>query len=389
MLAEMGIWILLGIVGLAGILIGVLLALWLRRIPEAKQMKQQLEELRQRVDETHKNLPEIREGIVRVSDGLQSLIAFAQQTLHPQVTVQLRDAQSRLDQSLEAIRSVQEKLSDQSIIDEQRHGRMLTELQEAQKILTGVRSLLDQITNRVQIVATMEKAVERIETRIGDLTAMLLGRRSGQVGEGMVETLLSPVPDDWLERDVSMGKGKVEFALKMPGGYLVPLDSKFVASEIASRLAPDNGGDERQIKQIKETVKTRAKEIAERYLVDERSIGFGIAAVPDAVYEVCKGAIQASAQRHQIVIVPYSLLLPYTLSLYLMAQRLGIAKMTEKERAMSTARTALHQAKTHLENMTREITSVANLREKALMQVEAALNHLASSTTNEQIDLPA
>jgi DNA anti-recombination protein RmuC len=432
MLEEVGIWILFGIVALAGMLIGILLTLWLRRLPEAKQLQRQLEELQRRIDEgqksaatqeqvegVRKSLAETHEGIVRVSEGLQSLYNFAQQTLHPQVISQLQDAQYRLTQSLEAMRSVQDKLSEQSSVDEHRHGQIVERLQRVQETLEVVRTLIDQISNQwnnghqelvgklsglqqdlgiaretiqsianqVNILTTMGKAVDRIEANIGELTSMLLGRRSGQAGERMVEKLLSPVPDDWLERDISLGKGKVEFALKMPGGYLVPLDSKFVGPEITSRLTLDDGGDDKQqqqaIQQINELVRRRAQEIAERYLVDERALGFGIAAVPDAAYEACKGAIQTSAQRHQIVIVPYSLLLPYTLSLYLIAQRLGITQMTEKEKAIATAQTALQQAKTHLENMDREITSVSNLRRRALERLEEALFYLASSSREE------
>lgn len=438
MLAEIGMWILLSIVGLAGMLIGILLTLWLRRMPEVRQLRQQLDELRQRIDESqktqatqeqienvHRSLAETHDSIVRVSEGLLSLANFTQQTLYQQVTYQLQDAQSRLAQSLEAMHSLQEKLFEQSATDEHRHSKVITELQRAQEALKGVSTLLDQtssqwdaghrqligilsglqqdlgiarettrnIADQVRLLTVIKQTVEGIEKNVGELTAMLLGRRSGQAGERMVEKLLSFIPNEWLERDISLGRGRVEFALKMPGGYLVPLDSKFVAPEITSRLIPDNGSDERQqqqaIQQINEMVRRRAQEIAERYLVDERSLGFGIAAVPDAAYDACKSAIQTSAQRHQIVVVPYSLLLPYTLSLYLIAQRLGIAQITEKERAMITAQTALQQAKTHLENMSREITSVANLREKALTQVETALKLLAAPSVNEQIDLPA
>jgi DNA anti-recombination protein RmuC len=350
---EISAWVIVWIAALVGMVIGVFLTLWLRRLPEAQQLKQQLDELRQRIDEGQKtiatqeqidrireNLSKTHESIVRVSEGIQSLANFAQQTLHPEVTHQLQDVQKNLAQSLADIRNVQEGLS------------------------------------QVHILTSMEKAVEHIKESIEDLTTTLLGRRSGQVGERIVETSLIPLLGDWIEQNVRLGEGTVEFALKLPGGYLVPLDSKFVSPEITRRLAHDTGSDERQQQQarqqINDLVKRRAQEIA-NYLVDERTVGFGIAAVPDAAYEACKRAIQTVAQRHQIVIVPYSLLLPYTMSLYLMAQRLGIIQMSEKERAIGTAQTALREAKRHLENMEKEITTVANLREKALKQVEKAL----------------
>jgi uncharacterized membrane-anchored protein YhcB (DUF1043 family) len=359
---EISAWVIVWIAALVGMVIGVFLTLWLRRLPEAQQLKQQLDELRQRIDEGQKtlatqeqidrireNLSKTHESIVRVSEGIQSLANFAQQTLHPEVTHQLQDVQKNLAQSLADIRNVQEGLS------------------------------------QVHILTSMEKALGHIEASIGELTTTLLGRRSGQVGERIVETSLIPLLGDWIEQDVRLGGGTVEFALKLPGGYLVPLDSKFVSPEI-TRLAHDTGSDERQQQQarqqINDLVKKRAQEIA-NYLVDERTVGFGIAAVPDAAYAACQRAIQTSAQRHQIVIVPYSLLLPYTLSLYLIAQRLGITQMTEKEKAIATAQTALQQAKTHLENMGKGITTVANLREKALKQVENALESFELSGKEE------
>lgn len=221
----------------------------------------------------------------------------------------------------------------------------------------------------------------------------MTGRRSGQAGEQIVGELLRAIPDDWLERNVRLGSGVVEFAIKMPGGCFIPLDSKFVRPELVEQLEGDENSEERRqnlqnlLRQMRDDVKNKAREVAERYLADSRVLGFGIAAVPDSIYDLCRDAIKVAAQQHKIVVVPYSLLLPFVLSLYLMAQRLGISRLGETEQKIGTAQTALEQAKRALENMAREITSVSNQRQQALQHLERAFN-LLSQLTRGDINLP-
>ncbi|MCS7266286.1 MAG: hypothetical protein NZ805_15820, partial [Armatimonadetes bacterium] len=141
------------------------------------------------------------------------------------------------------------------------------------------------------------------------------------------------------------------------------------------------------LKQVKKEVEQKAKEVAQKYLSHEKVLGFGIAAVPDSVYDLCLDAVKASAQNHRIVVVPYSLLLPFTLSLYLMAQRLGISRLGVTEQTLWTMQTALKQAKRTLESMAKEIVSVSNQRQQTLQQVEQALV-LLSQLTQGDIALP-
>jgi hypothetical protein len=55
------------------------------------------------------------------------------------------------------------------------------------------------------------------------------GTEKGRVGEEIVrEQLNLLIAVGYVEQNVSLGKGKVEFAVKLPGDYYVPLDSKFV-----------------------------------------------------------------------------------------------------------------------------------------------------------------
>jgi DNA anti-recombination protein RmuC len=233
-------------------------------------------------------------------------------------------------------------------------------------------------------LTVLQQTAERVEENINKVVAILTGRRSGQAGEQVVSELLNAVPDDWLERKIKLGSGEVEFAIKMPGGYLIPLDSKFVSPELITQSESDGG--EQMRRRVRDEVRRRAQEVA-KYLTDQRVLGFGIAAVPDSVYDLCRDAVKAAAQSHRIVVVPYSLLLPFVLSLYLMAQHLGISRLRKTDQAIGTAFTALEQARSALEKMTKEINSVSNLQQTALKQVIEAINSLRGLTHGE-IALP-
>lgn len=421
---------------LLGIL-GIILVAWLRKAPNVEQLAQTVSDLQQRLDEWQRttatqhqveqvrdNLQNAQSTLARVDSSLQSLVAFTQQNFHPEVIDQLKYALIYLSQVQQALSDTQQTLFNQSQGDEQRHRQLVGNLQNAQEALSSLKTLLSEVSEnlrsgqqqlndalrtlqgdvsaakgivqtinqQVTVLKILQETASRVEKSVDRLTSILTGRRSGQAGEQIVSELLSAIPDDWLERNVHLGSGEVEFAIKMPGGFLIPLDSKFVRPDLSEKLEGNEISEElRQslLKQVRDEIKNKAGEIAKKYLSDHRVLGFGIAAVPDSAYALCRDAVKAAAKQHKIVVVPYSLLLPYVLSLYLIAQRLGIStNLNETSQKIGTAQTALEQAKRVLENMDREITSVSNQRQRALDQVRGALRLLTELTKGE-IALPS
>lgn len=443
---EFGTFIGIGltlIVALVAVVVGILIGRSLAKAPDVAKLEGQILELQRRMDDwqrtmaTQQQIERIQSDLAntqqvlgQVDRMLQNLSIFAQNNLQPQINRQLGDAISILNQVKQALQDAQQSLSDQSSSHEQRHIQIVSSLQSADSRLAELKTLLDEIDksvrngqsllagelrdaqtsisivkeavgrieNCLKAFPIVEDAIRRIEGDIGQLVATLLGRRVGQIGEQLVGELLSALPEDWLERDVVMGKGKVEFAIKMPGNYLVPLDSKFVAPKLVeqiSQLLEGDGRDSdvegrlREIEgEISAQVQSRAKEVA-RYLEDSRAFGFGIAAVPDAIYGLCRNAIKSAAERHHIVIVPYSLLLPFSLSLYLIAQRLGIsAKLGDSEQAVATALRSLEAARKGMEKMAAELTAASNLRSGALDKINDAIRQLEKLAKGE-ITLPS
>jgi DNA anti-recombination protein RmuC len=165
-----------------------------------------------------------------------------------------------------------------------------------------------------QASAGLVRLEEKLQSASGTLNAInqtinqkLGGTEKGRVGEEIVrEQLNSLIAVGYVEQNVSLGKGKVEFAVKLPGDYYVPLDSKFVDP-----------------KSDPEKIEGRAKEIT-KYIDDPRALGFGIMAVPDEAHGSVLSNIVKMAQKHRVVVVPYTLVGSFVLSLYLIAKYLDL-----------------------------------------------------------------
>ena len=413
---------------LVGFNLGVIIGAWLRKAPNVERLMETVSELQRRMDEWQRatatrqqvqqvqsDLSNAQQTLAQVDRSLQNLTNFTQTSLQPQIAGQLQNALNALSQVQQALQDVHQFLTAQhhpqltknlqevmnklassetllrEVSENLRSGqeRLSADLSQLRKEVSVAKEIVQGIKEQVHILAALKETTDRVEGTINQLAAILTGRRSGQAGERIVGELLNVVPEDWLERNARIGSGQVEFAIKMPGNYLIPLDSKFVAPELVMQL--ENGdvaeGHQQLLGRVKREVQRRAQEVAKGYLTDHRVLGFGIAAVPDSVYDLCRDAVKAAAGSHRIVVVPYSLLLPFVLSLYLMAQRLGISRLGRTDQAIGTAITALEQAKQALENMANQITAVSRQRNEALHRVTNTL-HLLRRLTHGELALP-
>jgi DNA anti-recombination protein RmuC len=171
-----------------------------------------------------------------------------------------------------------------------------------------------------QALADLVRLEEKLQSASWTLNAInqtisqkLGGTEKGRVGEEIVrEQLNSLIAVGCVEQNVSLGEGKVEFAVKLPGDYYVPLDSKFVDP--------------------KSDPEKRAKEII-KYIHDPRTLGFGIMVVPDEAHGSVLSNIGKMAQKHRVVVVPYTLVGSFVLSLYLIAERLALSAHPIKNRS--------------------------------------------------------
>jgi DNA recombination protein RmuC len=188
------------------------------------------------------------------------------------------------------------------------------EISGAQRVLAEVR-VLEQ--SRVRQMDQAADSLRRLE-------AVVAGSSSrGAAGENILARALAQLPPDMLERDAPFGSRQVEYALRLPGGRLLPIDSKWTSASSLERLqdAEDPAERRRLQEQVVREVRAKAREVA-KYLDPERTLCLGILAVPDAVHAAAAEA-HAEGHRDGVLVVPYSLVLPFALAVYRLSLRFG------------------------------------------------------------------
>ncbi len=191
----------------------------------------------------------------------------------------------------------------------------------AQRELGEVK-VLEQARSRQLDGAT--DSLRRLETIVAGSASR------GAAGESILSRALSQLPPDLLERNVAFGGRVVEYALRLPGGRLLPIDSKWTSAVALERLETTDDTVERRrlLDQVARDVRARIREMA-KYLDPERTLSLALLAVPDAVHAAVPET-HAGGWRDGVLVVPYSLALPFVLVMYRFAVRLGAAPEGEE-----------------------------------------------------------
>ena len=181
-------------------------------------------------------------------------------------------------------------------------------LSQTQSALEGLRSA---ISARHPIEEEARASLKRLESIIAGSSSR------GAAGERILEEALRHLPPEMLQRNVWVGGKVVELALRLPGGNLLPMDSKWVSSPALEQLA-EPGLDASRRAQLTATVEReverRVKEVSQ-YIDAATTTPFALAVIPDAAYDVCRSAIVTAHRRH-VMVVGYAMALPYLLTLY-------------------------------------------------------------------------
>ena len=238
-------------------------------------------------------------------------------------------ALDRLHETLEHVARVQDELR----LEAQR-GRedALVGLAGAAQDLQG---RLAQAQRALAEVKALEQArgsqLDRATDSLRRLELVVAGSGSrGAAGENVLARALAQLPPDLLETNAAFGGRVVEYALRLPGGRLLPIDSKWTGAAELERLeTTDDPAERRRLReQVAREVRLRAREMA-KYLDPERTLALAVLAVPDAVHAEVPEA-HAEGWREGVLVVPYSLALPFVLSLYRLTVRFASAPDTEE-----------------------------------------------------------
>jgi len=190
--------------------------------------------------------------------------------------------------------------------------------------LSQLESMPQAVGNIQQAVAAVrahQQAREEFERQTAEsirrLDRVIAGTQTkGAAGENILETVFAKLPTEWQVRNFRVGDKAVEFGLRLPNDLVLPIDSKWPATNLLEQFAACDDPNERQkLKtEIEKVVFAKAREV-KKYIDPNVTVNFSVAAVPDAVYELCSG-IRADVFQLNVVLIGYSMFVPYLLLVF-------------------------------------------------------------------------
>jgi DNA recombination protein RmuC len=237
---------------------------------------------------------------------------------------QLQSELARLGRNQEDLRQDIQRGREASILQLSETAKGLHgEISQAQKALAEVKALEQ---GRARQLEQASDSLKRLE-------AVVAGSATrGAAGENILARALAQLPPDLLEINVAFGSRIVEYALRLPGGRFLPIDSKWTSVAILERLdtvAEDQPQERKRLLDlVVRDLRSKIRDMT-KYLDPERTLSLGLLAVPDAVYVAAPEA-HGEGYREGVLVVPYSLALPYVLALYRLTVRFGCAVDTDQ-----------------------------------------------------------
>jgi DNA recombination protein RmuC len=319
-----------------------------------------------------------KSGALQLPPGAEALApAFAE------LRAQLGDLRSQLEEvrRSEAAAEARRGQEDAAFGAIARLEQSLTKLDA---LPTLQQSMQEQVSSALRDLASLRElqaATKARWTREDDafaslqrLSAILGGSSSsGAAGERIVREVLDSLPPQWrITQHVVAGK-PVEFAVKLPDGLILPIDSKVVGQAELDELRGEQDVERRRRKEkaVCDQVLQKAGEI--RKYIDERSVGFGIIAVPDPAYDVSGPILSKAYQEQHAIVVPYRLLAPFVLMVYEQHRHAGAYDGARISRLLLDAQSHIERASQLLNGqLSSALTQLANGRDRLSGELAAA-----------------
>jgi len=263
-----------------------------------------------------------------------------------------------------------------------------TMTQDLSQATSAVRSGLASTQEALAAIGSRAAVREGIEQQTAEsirrLEAVIAGTKTkGVAGENILEMVFSQLPADWQVRDFQVGNKVVEFGLRLPNNLVLPIDSKWAATSLMEQfLACEDPARQQAIKaEIEKAVMAKAKEVR-KYVDPSITVNFGVAAVPDAVFDLCSG-IQVQILQMGVVLISYSMFVPYLLLVF--QTMLKTSREIDVQRLgahLEAAQTAIRELQEELEGrLSRGVTMIGN----AQVDMRAHLGKVSGALTAMQL----
>src|SRR5919109_1019321 len=251
--------------------------------------------------------------------------------------------------------------------------------------LAGARRALEMLALKDEERRERERESWEVVRRLSSVLAG--GASKGRAGENVLREQLAHLPPTMLVTDLRVNGKIVEFALELPDGRRLPVDSKWTAvAELEALETADPAELDVRAREVERQVAARAREVAQ-YVDPAGTSPVAVAAVPDAAYAVLKRA-HAEAFSRGVVIVPYSTAAPVLLFLYSVVHRFGDAG--DARVALEEVAAVLDGLEVTLENkIVKAATMVANGADELRSCLGRARGSVARGRAAARSDEPA
>ena len=250
-----------------------------------------------------------------------------------------------------------------------------------------------QSSDSKESLRDLDKAVERQETKLSDLSLEIQsfqdplsklnrylsgGALAGTFGEWALDAIIKDIfhPNQFIENaEVISGSGKrVEFAVKLPEGLLLPIDAKFPSGLYDNYLSAVDSSDSQGIKVAKDAIRRHvvndANDINNKYIQSGITIELGIMFVPSESLMQLIDSI--SDIRKQIFRDNRVLIMgPNSLAAYLISVHMGFRTLAINEKASEIMK-EFGKLKKEFENFS---SSTAELQKKADAMLKVINEH--------------
>ncbi len=265
-----------------------------------------------------------------------------------------------------------------------------------QAIQTTLTGELAKVQQGLVTLETFVKARQEIEVRtadsVGRLESIIAGTQSkGSAGENIVETVFAKLPVEWQMRNFTVNGKTVEFGLRLPNNLVLPIDSKWPATHLLEQFAAASDPEEqKRLKgEIEKSILQKAKEVG-KYIDPGLTMPFGIAVVPDSVFELSSGVL-TDVYQSNVVLVSYSMLVPYLVLVFQTTLKtMQSVDLQKLDAYLQTVQTSIQAMQDELDGrFAKALTMLANSRDDMRAQIGKAGSSLTSLQISASTSTPA
>jgi DNA anti-recombination protein RmuC len=275
----------------------------------------------------------------------------------------LMETMQKLQQDVGGLRENVGKLPSADVVEAIKERLASVEGRVPTDLADSVQRLQDSFTRVEAEFKSRKELEERNRAAIQKIEAVVAGAQSrGAAGEEVLAEAFAQFPPEMGDTQFKVNGRPVEFALVLASGKRMPVDSKWPAGKELEQFAAatDTATRDDLLKRIEKAVLKKVEEVT-KYIDPASTASVAVAAIPDAAYFACRTA-HFDAYRQRVLLMPYSLTIPFLLALYNLHQQFARSVDQENlESALSQMEAYLDQFDDKLENsVERGATMVLN-----------------------------